>query len=146
MTAPIKPRNIGHFRTIVIRMSGVMLRATRQPTKPCATTKAQAGILTRPSNHEIRIAAAIAPSSRAAGRRISSKAAMQMSERVEKRAPLQGRRLAAQREMRTFRPQRGESEGVAVRYARYPGKDSPHRIFVGFNRMLVVASLTITSS
>ena len=80
MTAPIKVRNIGHFRTIVVRMSGVMLRATRQPTKPCAMTKAQEGILTRPSNHDSRIPAAIAPSIKAAGRRTSSKAATQMSD------------------------------------------------------------------
>src|SRR5271154_4184975 len=83
MTAPIKVRNIGHFWKIVSRMLGVMLRATRQPTKPWATTKAQGGILTCPSNHDTRIAAPTAPSIRAAGRRINSKAVMQMSEALK---------------------------------------------------------------
>ena len=90
MTAPIKVRNIGHLWKIVTKMSGVMLRATRQPTKPWATTKAQGRTLTRPSNHETRIAAAIAPSRRAAGRRISSKAETQTTEAARSVAHCRG--------------------------------------------------------
>ena len=126
MTAPIKPRNIGHFRTIVITMSGVMLRATRQPTNPCATTKAQAGIFTRPSNHDSRIPAAMAPSSRAAGRRISSKAATEISE-APRSAPhcrAGGLRLRVKRDIPSSR---GKSEGVGNQARRNPCPETRRR-------------------
>ena len=80
MTMPMQVMNIGHWRSISIRMSGLMLRATRQPTTPCATMKDQAGILTRPSNHASRIAAPIDPRSNAAGRPINSRTQIKMSD------------------------------------------------------------------
>ena len=61
-------------------MSGLMLRATRQPTIPCAITKDQGGIFTPPLEPGERIAAAIAPSSNAAGKRIRSRSKTKTSD------------------------------------------------------------------
>jgi hypothetical protein len=80
MTMPMQVMNIGHWRSISIRMSGLMLRATRQPTTPCAMTKDQAGISMRPSNHASRIPAPIDPKSNAAGRPSNSRTEIKTSD------------------------------------------------------------------
>src|ERR1700677_4661597 len=76
-------------------------------------TKPQGGIVTRPSNQHRRIAAAIAPSIKAAGRRMSSKPATQTTDAPRSAAHWRG-------------------GGVGICYPGDPRKDMPHRCLVGF--------------
>jgi hypothetical protein len=72
MTDSTPPRKIGHWWAISAMKAGLMPRAAMQPTKPCASTNAGPGMRADPSAVATRIAAAIGPSSRAAGRRAAS--------------------------------------------------------------------------
>ena len=79
------------------------------------------GILSRPSNQETRIAAAMAPRRRAAGRRISSKAETQKKRSGEERGPLQGRPSPAESERRHLAPKErvGGEDCASAFYEKY---------------------------
>ncbi len=65
--------NSGQSFNISLNRDGARLRATMQPMIACATTKAGWGMRNDPSAMATRIAAAIGPSSRAAGSRSISR-------------------------------------------------------------------------
>src|SRR5262249_17888447 len=78
-----------------------------------------------PSNHDRRIAAAIAPSMRAAGRRINSKAATQTADAA--RSAVHWIACGVWRSVKgDIRSSGAKGEGVAVRYPGDAGEDIPH--------------------
>src|ERR1700677_664286 len=94
-------------------------------------TKPQGGIVTRPSNQHRRIAAAIAPSIKAAGRRMSSKPATQTTDAPRSAAHWRG--WGVWRSVKSdILSSVAKGEGVGICYSGDPRKDMPHRCLVGF--------------
>src|SRR3984957_8975100 len=126
ITVPIPIRKIGHCASIVAGDAAPMALAMSQPIPPCARMNDRGGIWTRPSKDATRIAPARAPSIKAAGSRMSSKAAMQTTEAT--RSPAHCRAGGVWRSVKCdIRSSGAKAKGVAVRYPGDAGKDIPHR-------------------
>src|SRR5277367_2548684 len=147
MTAPIKVRNIGHFCKIVSKMSGVMLRATRQPTKPWATTNFQGGIPDQslePRNQD-RGPDRAEQQSRGQAHQLEGRNADERG--AQKCAPLQGRRSLAQCKRRHFSSQAPENASPSLSVMRaIRGKIRRIELSWASGAMLLVASLTMMST